>query len=70
MLKQWLVTQAISQMFFGFFFFFLGNRGIVHPPSDDEGTERRTRFEPEQRCLSSTTSYISDIVRIFVSEAC
>jgi len=31
-----------------FFFFFLGYRGIVHPPSDDEGTER-TWFEPEQR---------------------
>ena len=31
-----------------FFFSFLGYRGIVHPPSDDEGTER-TWFEPEQR---------------------
>ena len=31
-----------------FFLFFLGYRGIVHPPSDDEGTER-TWFEPEQR---------------------
>jgi len=31
-----------------FFFFFLGYRGIVHPPSADEGTER-TWFEPEQR---------------------
>ena len=29
-----------------FFFFFWGYRGIVHPPSDDEGTER-TWFEPE-----------------------
>jgi len=31
-----------------FFFFFLGYRGIVHPPSADEGT-KRTWFEPEQR---------------------
>ena len=30
------------------FSFFLGYRGIVHPPSADEGTER-TWFEPEQR---------------------
>ena len=30
------------------FFFFFGYRGIVHPPSNDEGTER-TWFEPEQR---------------------
>ena len=29
-------------------FNFLGYRGTVHPPSDDEGTER-TWFEPEQR---------------------
>ncbi len=29
-------------------FFFLNYRGIVHPPSDDEGTER-TWLEPEQR---------------------
>ncbi len=29
-------------------FFFLGYRGIVHPPSADEGTER-IWFEPEQR---------------------
>jgi hypothetical protein len=29
-----------------FFFFFLGYRGIVHPPSADEGTER-TWFEPD-----------------------
>ena len=29
-------------------FFFLGYKGIVHPPSADEGTER-TWFEPEQR---------------------
>jgi len=36
-------------------YFFLGYRGVVHPPSDDEGTER-TWFEPKQRprnaCLS------------------
>ena len=31
-----------------FFFFFLGYRGIVHPPSADEGTGR-IWFEPEQR---------------------
>jgi len=31
-----------------FFNFFWGYRGIVHPPSADEGTER-TWFEPEQR---------------------
>ncbi len=31
-----------------FVFFFWGYRGIVHPPSTDEGTER-TWFEPEQR---------------------
>ena len=31
-----------------FLLFFLGYRGIVHPPSDDEGTER-TWFKPEQR---------------------
>ena len=30
------------------FFFFLGYRRIVHPPSGDKGTER-TWFEPEQR---------------------
>ncbi len=30
------------------FFFFLGFRGIVHPPSDDGGTER-TWFVPEHR---------------------
>jgi len=29
-------------------FFFLGYRGIVHPPSDDGGTER-TWFVPEHR---------------------
>jgi len=29
-------------------FFVVGYRGIVHPPSDDEGTER-TWLEPEQR---------------------
>ncbi len=31
-----------------FVLFLLGYRGIVHPPSDDIGTER-TWFEPEQR---------------------
>ena len=31
-----------------FFFFLFGYRGIVHPPSNDEGTER-TWLEPEQR---------------------
>jgi len=35
-------------LFLIFFFFLLVYRGIVHPPSDDEGTER-TWFEPEQR---------------------
>ena len=35
-------------IFFIFFYFFLGCRGTVHPPSADEGTER-TWFEPEQR---------------------
>ncbi len=30
------------------FFFFFSFRGIVHPPSDDEGTERNW-IEPEQR---------------------
>ncbi len=30
------------------FLFWGGYRGIVHPPSDDQGTER-TWFEPEQR---------------------
>ena len=45
-------------LFFSFFFFwegenfffllFLGYRGIVHPPSDDGGTER-TWFVPEHR---------------------
>ena len=39
---------AAAWPFFSFFFFFLGYRGIVHPPSDDEGNER-TWFEPEQR---------------------
>ena len=39
---------SYAPSFFFFFFFFLGYRGIVHPPSDDEGTER-TWFEPEQR---------------------
>ena len=39
--------QAKRFFFFFFFFFSLGYRGIVHPPSDDEGTER-TWFEPEQ----------------------
>ena len=31
-----------------YFLFFWGYRGIVHPPSNDEGAER-TWFEPEQR---------------------
>ncbi len=31
-----------------FNFFLLGYKGIVHPPSADEGTEQ-TWFEPEQR---------------------
>ncbi len=39
------VCIASSQ---AFLFFFLGYKGIVHPPSDDVGTER-TWFEPEQR---------------------
>ena len=41
-------THWESQQFLPIFFFFFGFRGIVHPPSDDEGTER-TWFEPEQR---------------------
>ena len=43
-----MTRQASSSLLFFFFFFFLGYRGIVHPPSDDEGTER-TWLEPEQR---------------------
>ena len=43
-----LLDHSLSTSHFFFFFFFLGYRGIVHPPSDDEGTER-TWFEPEQR---------------------
>ncbi len=39
----------------GFFCFFVGYRGIVHPPSADEGTER-TLFEPEQRLLRGKSS--------------
>jgi len=37
-----------QECFLPLFFFFLGYRGIVHPPSDDEGTER-IWFEHEQR---------------------
>ena len=33
---------------YGGFFFFVGYKGIAHPPSDDEGTER-TWFGPKQR---------------------
>ena len=33
-----LLVAKCSKVFF--FFFFLGYRGIVHPPSADEGTER------------------------------
>ena len=45
---DWLcrLWQAMTGLFF--FFFFFCYRGIVHPPSDDEGTER-TWVEPEQR---------------------
>ena len=43
-----LVKTAAIAVLIVFFFFFLGYRGIVHPPSDNEGTER-TWFEPEQR---------------------
>ena len=41
-----VTTEPVSQPLF--LFFLLGYRGIVHPPSADEGTER-TWFEPEQR---------------------
>ncbi len=43
-------SQGSAQLptFFFSFFFLLGYRGIVYPPSADEGTER-TWFEPEQR---------------------
>ncbi len=40
--------QAMELRWVFFFFFFLGYRGVVHPMSDDEGTER-TWFEPEER---------------------
>ncbi len=40
--------SIVSCLFFFFLLFFLGYRGIVHPPSDDGGTER-TWFEPEHR---------------------
>ncbi len=30
-------TYRVTLAVFFFFFFFLGYRGIVHPPSDDEG---------------------------------
>jgi len=43
------VTNGRHTLFF--FFFFLGYRGIVHPPSADEGTER-TWFEPNNVSLS------------------
>ena len=39
---------CLMHHFFLFLFFFLGYRGIVHPPSDDGGTER-TWFVPEHR---------------------
>jgi len=43
-------TCLVDIAWLGIFYFFclLGYRGIVHPLSDDEGTER-TWFEPEQR---------------------
>ncbi len=41
------VTAKLAQQA-NFFVLFLGYRGIVHPPSDDGGTER-TWFEPEHR---------------------
>ena len=46
--SPWQSTLFAQSDSFFFFFFFLGYRGIVHPPSADEGTER-TWFEPEQR---------------------
>ena len=36
------------------FFFFWGYRGLVHPPSDDEGT-KRTWFAPEKRPTKRVT---------------
>ena len=41
-------SQPQPPALFFLFCFLLGYRGIVHPPSADEGTER-TWFEPEQR---------------------
>ena len=52
--------MALSAGFFGFPpSFFLGYRRIVHPPSDDEGTER-TWFEPEQRPRKRVQSMASN----------
>ena len=46
-----ILPLALLPCFISLFFFLsfrLGYRGVVHPPSDDEGTER-TWFEPEQQ---------------------
>ncbi len=46
---RWQMYCRSRQLFLFFVFvFFLGYRGIVHPPSDDGGTER-TWFVPEHR---------------------
>jgi len=44
--------DSVSFFFFFFFFFFFGFRGIVHPPSADEGTERTWMKVPNEPGLS------------------
>ena len=40
MLSAGLTKVAHLQLAFFLLFFWLGDRGVAHPPSDDEGTER------------------------------
>ncbi len=47
LIHNFVLISVLVSTFAGFFFF-LGHRGIVHPPSDDGGTER-TWFVPEHR---------------------
>jgi len=49
--KQCSKTKINASLFCFFFVFLLGYRGIVHPPSADEGTERMPRFMTRPACL-------------------
>ena len=55
LIHNFVLISVLVSTFAGFFFF-LGHRGIVHPPSDDGGTER-TWFVP-----NTGLEYISEAI--------